>query len=71
MEPCIRWGPGLARPCEEAIFSGKHVPGMLEDTAVSSAKMAEVIEIVCGFGIRVGRMKRRRCGLMPNYFDHL
>ena len=47
------------RPCEGAIFREKHVPGMLEDTAVSCAKMAEVIEIVCGFGIRVGRMKRR------------
>ena len=24
-----------------------------------------------GFWTRVGRMKRRRCGLMSNYFDHL
>jgi len=28
-EPCIGWGSD--RPCKEAIFSGKDMPGMPED----------------------------------------
>jgi len=32
--------------------------------------MAELMEMMFGFGIRVGQMKRRRCSLMSNYFDH-
>jgi len=31
--------------------------------------MAE-IQIMFGFWTRVNRMKRRRCGLVSNYFDH-
>ena len=33
--------------------------------------MAEQIEMLFGFLIRMGWMKRRRCCLMSNYFDHL
>jgi len=44
---------------------------MPENTAVSCAKTAEQIEILSGFWTRVSRMKRRRCGLMSSYFDHL
>jgi len=37
---------------------------------MSCAKMAEQIEMMFGFWTRVGRVKRRRCGLMSNYFDY-
>jgi len=33
--------------------------------------MAEQIETLFDFWTQVGRMKRRWCGLMSNYFDHL
>ena len=47
------------------------MPGHAQDTAVSGAETAEQIEMLFGLCTRVGRMKRRRCGLLSNYFDHL
>jgi len=48
------------------------VPGHARrHSAVSCAKMAEHVEMLFCFGTRVGRMKRKQCGLMSNYFDHL
>jgi len=67
---CIGWVQ--IRPCEGAMFSGKDVHGHARrHSTVSFAKTAEQIEMLFGFWTRVGRMKRRRCGLMSNYSDHL
>jgi len=71
-EPCIRWGSRLAH-AKEQFLAERMSPGMREDTyaVTRSAKMAEQIKMLFGFWTWVGRMKRRQCRLMSNYFDHL
>jgi len=55
----------------EQFLAEKTCLGMPEDTAVSCARIAEQIEMLFDFWTWVGRMKRRRCDLMSNYFNHL
>jgi len=60
------------RPCEGAIFSRNDVPGHARrHIAVSYTKMAEQLKMLFGFWTRLERMKRRRCGLISDCFDHL
>jgi len=59
------------RPCKGATVAIRTCLGMPDDTLMSCAKMAEQIEMLFGFWTQVGSMKRQRCGLMSNYFEHL
>ena len=48
---------GSRSPCEEAIIRGKDMPGHERHSAVSCAKMAELIEMSFGLWTCVGRRK--------------
>jgi len=54
-EACIR--SGFRSSCKGAIFRGKNMSGMPDDTAVSWAKMAEPIEMPFGLWTRADRSK--------------
>jgi len=56
-EPCIRWVSRLP-DAKVAIFRGKDMPGHARrHSAVSCAKMAEPMEMMCGLWTRMGPKK--------------
>jgi len=69
-EAVIRWGPDPH--AKQQFLAERMCPGHAGSySVVSCARMAEQIEMSFGFWTRVGRVKRRRCGLVSNYFEHL